>query len=198
MCQGNLAYGEHCSISESSPPPPPPPPMFFSSTQMEKHHARVMISIGSELSETTEQFLTDHFSYLEEKSERHVLHLHCKRMDDVPREGPTCQTLPLAPGVQTDLHRTSKKHSENPRSAFQTKQHHNFPRSCALTAGLHALLWREEVSINTMGCSSISNKLTGIPQQKDILCKMQDKDDGTVLTCLLPRISFLHILLEAN
>lgn len=73
VCQWNPAYSECCSIGVPSPLPPPAPPMLFSSTQMEKHRARVMISIGLELSETTEQFLTDHFSYLEEKSEWHVL-----------------------------------------------------------------------------------------------------------------------------
>lgn len=46
--------------------PPPLSPIPFSSTQMEEHCARVMISIGLELSETTEQFLTDLFSFRRE------------------------------------------------------------------------------------------------------------------------------------
>lgn len=76
---------------------------------------------------------------------------------NAPREGPTCQMLSLAPDVQTDLHRTGKNH----RSAFQTKQHHNFPGSCTLPACLHALLWREKASINTMGAAVFPTSLPG-------------------------------------
>lgn len=132
--------------------PPPPPPILFSSPQMEEHCASVMISIVLELSETTEQLLTDYFPfaiwfiYLF-LFRREIRHIPGERRRDPPREGPICQMFPSVPDLQTHLHRAPNNRGEPWAPCFQPRQHRRFSGSCALTACLHSLLWRQRIRI---------------------------------------------------
>lgn len=141
------------AVTLASPPPPPPPPILFSSPQMEERCASVMISIVLELSETTEQLLTDYFPfaiwfiYLF-LFRREIRHIPGERRRDPPREGPICQMFPSVPDLQTHLHRTPNNHGEPWAPCFQPRQHRCFSGSCAVSACLHSLLWRQRARIS--------------------------------------------------